>query len=120
MNIFAFLLTYIIFMIPTYLIRFAAFSAAVQSTNSEQDISNIGNAASLMMIACFLILALIAFFRGRRIEKPWLAAFPIVAGVFDVVLFFIPVVPTAMHILTIVLGCISKPNSETIKPTSES
>ena len=43
----------------------------------------------------------------RWYKKSWLIAFPLVGAIFDVVLMFIPFVPTVMNILGLVFGMIT-------------
>lgn len=107
MKLITFLLSYIFLMIPTYFIRLAGASAAVQS---QGDISSDGMAITINIILFLLLLGmvLITFYRGKRINKKWIVCFPIIALVFDVFIVFIPAIPTIMHILAIVFGCIEK------------
>jgi len=106
MNLAVFLILYMLFMIPTYLIRFAVFGAAFDNASRGLETDGIGGAGTFMFLICFAVMGVVAFFRGRRIGKPWLVVFPVVAGVFDIVLVFIPFIPTVMHVLAIVLGAI--------------
>jgi hypothetical protein len=60
-----------------------------------------------MLVICFFLMAVIAYYRGHRIGKPWLIALPIIAAVFDIVLVIVPFVPTVLHVLTLVLGAMT-------------
>ena len=105
MNLFVFVGTYLLFMIPTYVVRFAVFGSALEGAETSQ-IEATANAANITLAICLALLVLIAILRGRRIGKPWLVIFPVIALVFDLLLVFIPFVPTVMHILALVLGSI--------------
>lgn len=56
-----------------------------------------------MLVLCFL-----CWVRGAYVDKAWLVVFPILAIVFDFVpgLSLIPLVPTVMHLLAIILGVV--------------
>jgi hypothetical protein len=95
-----FLFIYLGLMLPTYLIRWAAFSSALTSG----DASGKANTANVMLAFLLLGMCCIAFLRGRTTGKLYLVAFPIVAFVFDLFLAFVPFVPTLMHIIAIVVG----------------
>jgi hypothetical protein len=58
---------------------------------------------------CLFMLILIGQVRGRLVGKPYLLVFPILALVFDLTpgLSAIPLVPTVMHLLCLILGAIS-------------
>lgn len=73
-------------------------------------------AAELLHLALLFLLILIAWFRGRKAEKGWIAVFPFLALIFDLVplLNLIPFVPTVMHLMAIILG-VSARRTEKIK-----
>lgn len=56
-----------------------------------------------------VMLVLLGHVRGKRVGKRYLMVFPLVAAVFDMVpgLSAIPLVPTVMHLLAIILGAIN-------------
>jgi len=56
-----------------------------------------------MLILCFL-----CWIRGAYVAKTWLVIFPILALVFDFApgLSLIPMIPTVMHLLAIILGVV--------------
>jgi len=56
-----------------------------------------------MLVLCFL-----CWVRGAYVGKGWLIIFPILAIVFDFVpgLSAIPMIPTVMHLLAIILGVV--------------
>ena len=66
---------------------------------------------TLPHLGSMLVLIAITWFRGNLVDKKWLVVFPILATVFDFVptLNFIPLVPTVMHLLAIIMGVSAKP-----------
>lgn len=118
MHIIIFILLFFIAAIPTYVIRYLGFAVIISDTTVESA-SEIGDAVNIMLLVCYVAMMLIAYFRGRKIGKGYLASFPVIAGVFDIVLVFIPFVPTVMMLLTLILGCIQPPKTQTApaKPT---
>ena len=118
-----FLLIYLIAMIPTYWWRWVFVGAVVdlrvneglRLTQSSQD------SISLVIDGLMLISYSIMFYackkRGETVGKNYLIVFPILGGVFDVL---IPAlfVPTICSLLAMVLGFIdSKSTSHSISPT---
>jgi len=87
--------------------RFAAFSVLMDESSAGGRGEYVGAATIILMTGSYVVLALISFIRGHRIGKPWLVAFPIIGGIFDVVLVIVPFVPTVMHLLTLILGSIT-------------
>lgn len=108
-----FLIIYLIFMVFTYLWRFAFIGAAFQD---GADIAGMGNTMIALMLLSYAIMAYVAYSRGKAIDKGYLVAFPIVGAVFDLILIFIPFVPTVMNIITIVLGMPDNKPAETSQP----
>ena len=96
-----FLIIYLIFMTLTYLWRFAFVGA---SFDEGADVEGMGSAMNILMFMSYVVMAYVAYSRGKSIEKGYLVAFPIVGAVFDLILIFVPFVPTIMNIVTIVLG----------------
>lgn len=96
-----FLIIYLCIMITTYMWRFAAFGAAMED---GADVDAVGDTMNFLMFASYAGMAWVAYARGKAIGKNYLVAFPIVGGVFDLILVFIPLVPTVMNIITIVVG----------------
>lgn len=58
-------------------------------------------------LVLYILITVFCFFRGKAIGKKYLTALPIIGGFFDLVLVFIPFVPTVMHIITLVLGIVN-------------
>ena len=111
-----FLIIYLIFMILTYFWRFGFLAIAFED---GANIEGIGIAIEVLMFLSYAGMACVAYSRGKAIGKSYLVAFPIVGAVFDLILIFIPFVPTIMNIITIVLGMPdSKPTENTQPETS--
>jgi hypothetical protein len=108
-----FLIIYLIVMVLTYLWRFAFVGAAFEGGT---DIEGMGNTMNILMFLSYAVMAYVAYSRGKAIGKGYLVAFPIVGAVFDLVLIFIPFVPTIMNIITIVLGMPDNKAAETAQP----
>ncbi|MBI3561184.1 MAG: hypothetical protein HY080_05645 [Gammaproteobacteria bacterium] len=112
-----FVILYILFMLPTYYLPYigsnsvtdeflkAAAESGVDTLSFLPQLSFLGQAFWLHLGALF-VLVLIAWFRGAFVDRKWLHIFPILAATFDLIprLSVFPVVPTMMHLLTIVLG----------------
>jgi hypothetical protein len=104
-----FLIIYLIVMILTYLWRFAFIGAEIDGG----DIDSMGNVMNGLLLFSYVVMAYVAYKRGKAIGKGYLTAFPIVGGVFDLILVFVPFVPTVMNIITIVIGMPDSKQKET-------
>lgn len=98
-----FITIYIIAMIPTYFLRYLDIFTALQGINTIDHSTNHGYTSFFFLLLCYIIMIGISYSRGKSINKPSLAAFPIISAIFDIILFFIPFIPTILNILTIVL-----------------
>ena len=99
-----FLVLYLLFMVPTYFVRYAAIAAVFKQAEKHSSAGSIGIVANFLLFVFLLALCFIAYLRGKVVEKKHLVAFPTVALVFDLLLPFIPLVPTVMHTITLVVG----------------
>lgn len=114
LNPVSFVIIYIVLMIPTYILPyFGSNSYAAQGLNAALGAATHSNGVGLHFLfiihALFLLgLAVITFFRGASIDKKWLVIFPILALVFDMApgINNIPMIPTVMHLLAIILGVV--------------
>jgi hypothetical protein len=106
-NAVVFVVLYILFMLPTYYLPYLGSNSAVVGAFGAAADAGI-NPAFWPHLGALIALAVIAWFRGALIDKKWLVIFPVLATVFDLApgLSAIPLVPTVMHILAIVLGVI--------------
>ena len=110
----SFLISYLIVMMFTYLWRLSFLGNAIENMDmSQQELNSQVGLLFFIMTVNYLILAFIAYKRGTKIGKKYLFAFPLVGGFFDIILGFIPFVPTILNIITLVLGVIKKEESIT-------
>lgn len=127
MNTGIFYILYLVTMIFTYLWRYMYLGMVHGMVESgipqEQAVDTSLTFITWALIVNYILLALISYFRGKRINKKFLTAFPIIGGVFDVLLAFIPFVPTIMNIITLVMAGDSKEKEVKViyveKPASE-
>lgn len=102
-----FVVAYIIFMLPTYYFPYVGSNSA--ALNAVGVAAKAGlNPAFYWHLIALLILVALAWLRGDLIDKKWLVIFPVLALVFDLTpgLSVIPLVPTVMHLLAIILGVV--------------
>ncbi len=123
----AFVILYLIVMLFTYLWRMAVIGGVMDSGTTAEDVKNMASVVNWLLFFNYVILALIANSRGKKIDKRYLVAFPLIGGFFDLILGFIPLVPTIMNILALVMGLsegkqevkvvyVEKPSTETQQP----
>ncbi|MDR2220448.1 MAG: hypothetical protein LBE24_07720 [Methylobacillus sp.] len=112
-NTIAFVLIYLLLMIPTYILPWLGSNSMVLNTVGTAMGS--GPTPMWWTHAWFLaVLILIGWVRGRFIGKSWLALFPFLAAIFDIVplLNMIPLVSTVMHLTAIIIGATGKIDAE--------
>jgi len=100
-----FVVGYTILMIPTYILPYLGSNSSV--LNGLGAATGVGlNPVLWFHVAALVGLVLISWLRGRLINKNWLGTLPFAALMFDLLpgLSMIPMVPTVLHIVTIVLG----------------
>ena len=108
-----FVCAYIVFMIPTYLLPYVGSNSAIVGATGAAAGAGMSPAFWVHLLA-LAVLCLLCFFRGGYVGKGWLLVFPILAAAFDMIpgLSVIPLVPTVLHLLAIILGvAASKPAS---------
>ena len=95
-NTVIFVVIYIVFMIPTYLLPYLGSNSFVLGLSPF----------FWPHLISLIVLVTVTWFRGSNIDKKWLVIFPILALVFDLVpgLSSVPFVPSVMHLLAIILG----------------
>ncbi len=96
---------YLLLMIPTYVLPY--FGSNSLLANVLGAALGHGPMPQWWLHAWSLVmLVLLGYLRGQIVGKRYLIAFPLVAAVFDMVpgLSVIPMVPTVMHALTVILG----------------
>lgn len=112
MNAVIYALLYILCMIPTYILPFLGSNSGAANMVI---IAAKGAPSSwlLMHVAALVVMFILALARGSKTGRGWIVIFPILAAIFDFVpvLSWIPLVPTIMHLLAIIIGVIgaSKP-----------
>ena len=101
----SFVVLYLLFMIPTYILPFLGSNSAVLNGVAAA-VDRGMNPAMWAHLLCFGLLIAITFVRGSAISRTWLLVFPVIAKAFDFapVLNLIPFVATVMHLLAIILG----------------
>lgn len=95
-------------MLPTYYLPFVGSnSTLLHGIDAASGGKNL-NFAFWLHISSMLILCALCWVRGAYVGKGWLIIFPILAIVFDFVpgLSAIPMIPTVMHLLSIILGVV--------------
>ena len=101
-----FVILYVLFMLFTYYLPYLGSNSAVVGALGAAGESVYISPAFWAHLGSLVMLIVITWFRGALIDKKWLIIFPIVATVFDLApaLNLIPLVPTVMHLLAIILG----------------
>lgn len=102
-----FLLLYVLGMVPTYILPyFGSNSFIAQAAMATLSSSSFGLSWTFLHAGALALCVLVAWARGRVNGKTVLVALPIVASVFDLtpVLSSIPLVPTVMHVIALVMG----------------
>lgn len=104
-NTLAFVIGYVILMIPTYVLPWLGSNSAVLNVIGAA----IGHGMTPQWWAhawCLVMLVLLTWARGDFIGKKYLPVFPFLAAVFDLTpgLSMIPLIPTVLHLVAIILG----------------
>ena len=107
-SVVAFVLLYIVLMLPTYFLPYLGSNSAVWQGSAAAANEAILHWPLWIHLFCLLALMLVAWIRGKSIGKRWLVIFPILAALFDMIpgINLIPLVPTVMHLLAIILGVV--------------
>lgn len=103
-----FVIAYVLFMLPTYFLPYAGSNSAIMhGMGTAVGTTNLNGYFWLHLTALF-VLCFLCWVHGAYVGKGWLIIFPILAIVFDFVpgLGSIPMIPTVMHLLAIVLGVV--------------
>jgi hypothetical protein len=106
-NAAVFVIMYVLFMLPTYVLPYFGSNSSVLNTIVLASDDGF-NPLFFLHLGLFIVLIVIAWFRGVLIDKKWLIIFPIMSAVFDLTPFLnhIPLIPTIMHLLVIILGVV--------------
>lgn len=102
-----FVIAYILVMLPTYYLPYVGSNSSIVGAVGAAAGAGI-NPAFWMHIGAMLILCFLCWIRGAYVGKGWLVIFPILAIVFDFIpgLSAIPLIPTVMHLLAIIMGVV--------------
>ena len=105
-----FVIGYTVFMIPTYILPYVGSNSSVLNTLGAASGAGL-NPALYVHVAALAVLVLISWLRGKLINKGWLGALPLAASMFDLLpgLSLIPMIPSVLHVVTIVLGVKEEP-----------
>lgn len=106
---FAFVISYILLMIPTYVLPYFGSNSSI--ANSISHSAGLGFLPQWWIHVWFLsTLVLISWIRGKWTDKSSIPAFSIAAGLFDILplLNFIPLIPTIFHLIAIFIGANNK------------
>ncbi len=101
------LLFLLLFLLPASFTYFSGLLLGV-AMMSEQGVTGVRTTFLAICYAilaiCYAIMVIACWIRGRQVDRKWLLAFPIVGGVFDMFLIFIPFVPSIMNIAVLATG----------------
>lgn len=104
-NTVTYVVAYVLLLAPTYLLPWLGSNSSVLNTAGAA--SGAGLHPLLLLHVAFLgALVLLAWARGKYIEKSWLFGLPLAAAFFDIVpgLSLIPLAPTVLHLAAIIVG----------------
>lgn len=110
---FGFVVLYVLLMVPTYILPYFGSNSTV--TNAFAGAMGLGFLPQWWMhVWALAMMVLVAWMRGKWVDKGYLPAFAVAAGIFDMtpVLSSIPMIPTLFHLLAIILGAIGKEKSD--------
>jgi hypothetical protein len=115
-NPIAYVASYIGLMILTYILPYFGPNSAILNTASNS-VSGRMNPLFWFHLMILIALCASAWYRGGYIDKKYFVIFPILALVFDLVLSLslIPLVPTVMHLLVIILGVMVATKNNEVK-----
>ena len=107
-----YVVVYMGLMVPTYVLPY--FGSNSVTTHTVAEVASVAMGVSsvwlhltfYLHLGCLLGLCGLTLMRGKSIDRVWLPVFPFLALVFDLtpVLSWIPLVPTAMHLLAVILA----------------
>lgn len=112
-NATTYVVAYLALMAPTYILPY--FGSNSTLANAFSTALGMGPMPQWWAHAwCLIMLVLLCWLRGNAIGKGFLPAFPVLAGAFDMIpgLSMIPLVPTLLHTVGIVLGVKDAPQIE--------
>ena len=105
-----FILLYLLFMGPTYILPYLGSNSSVLNATAAAADGPI-NPLTLVHLGSMLVLVALTWIRGTLVNRKWLLVFPILAIAFDFLPFLnlIPLVPTVLHLLAMIMGVSARP-----------
>lgn len=115
-NPIAYVSSYIGLMILTYILPYLGSNSSIVNSASAATTGRM-NPMFWLHLLILVGLCVLAWYRGGYIDKKYLIIFPLLALVFDLVpgLSLIPLVPTVMHLLAIILGVMVATKNNEVK-----
>ena len=115
-NVGIFVIAYVIFMAPTYLLPYLGSNSSVAQGMAMAAGQSALKIPFILHLLSLLVLCVLAKFRGDAVGKTWLVALPVLALLFDLVPFLsaIPMIPTVMHTVALIVGVIGSKKAESI------
>jgi sugar phosphate permease len=105
MSLTKFLTIFLIAMVPTYIYRWVFVAGAIaDASTGGNSASALGSTATLLLALSYAVMIYVSYKRGLVNDRKFLVAFPVAGAVFDILLGFIPFIPTLFNILTIIFG----------------
>ena len=102
-----FVVAYVLFMLPTYYFPYLGSNSAIVGALGAASGAGV-NPTFWLHLGALLVLCFLCWARGAYVGKGWLIIFPVLALVFDLApgLSAIPMIPTFMHLLAIIMGVV--------------
>lgn len=104
-----FFICYVLALIPTYILPYFGSNSLIVS-------GLLTSTPFWLHLSALYVSIVIAWFRGRLIRRSWLPVFPAIAAAFDVApgLNWIPLIPTALHVATLIMGVTQEAQADCI------
>ena len=95
-------------MLPTYIYRWVFGGAMLTDAafSGGRGIGGMSVVLYLFLIASYTAMVFACYKKGSQENKLWIITFPIVAAVFDLLIIFIPFIPTIMNVCAMVFGLV--------------
>lgn len=109
-----FVISYLLAMLPTYVLPWLGSNSSAMQGLAASTRDSGGDAVNMLFLihlACLIFMVVITWIKGKSNDRGWIAIFPVVAAVFDMLpgLSLIPLIPTIMHVLAIIFGARGQP-----------
>lgn len=93
-------LLYLIPMFVTYILRPMFVIGSAQNGGEGVSLAGI----NITFLICYSVMILLTYKRGKLIDKNYIVVFPIIGALFDIILAFVPFIPTVMNVIVYVMG----------------